>query len=345
LYATGKKNLKMTDEATPETRGVTPRYVLQHNAISRSIQNLSANAKKLTAMTMALLPADLSCRTAAFTFTEFCKALGIEYGGKTRQLLKDAVKECMQSTITVELPNKNWKIYTWFSVAECDETTGVCTMTFSEALATVLLDLKRIYAKINLKDMGKLQSKYALRFFELAKSYESLAGKDGNRSGYWYFERSLPELRQLLAVPPEAYPATDNFRRKVVEGPVKELNEAQIGITIETTGIKQGRNLKAIRFTCQQTVKKLPAKRSRGHSRKTATAPDKQLLLPEATPETTREAKELEHLKELYPETFTALYTEELTKPSFLPPTDGFRKRVAEAAALLKLRDQYGIVK
>ena len=41
---------------TPESLGVTPRFVLQHNAISRSAHNFSATARKLTAMAMSLLP-------------------------------------------------------------------------------------------------------------------------------------------------------------------------------------------------------------------------------------------------------------------------------------------------
>jgi hypothetical protein len=39
--------------------------VLQHNAISRSINSLSATAKKLTAMAMALIPSDLSSLTVS----------------------------------------------------------------------------------------------------------------------------------------------------------------------------------------------------------------------------------------------------------------------------------------
>jgi hypothetical protein len=102
---------------TPETLGVTPRYVLQHNAISRSIQNLSATAKKLTAMAMALIPSDLSNLTAAFTFPEFCKALDMPVGGEQYKIFKDAVNECMQCVITIETePNakgkKTWKKFT-----------------------------------------------------------------------------------------------------------------------------------------------------------------------------------------------------------------------------------------
>jgi hypothetical protein len=56
---------ELTAVNTPETLGVTPRYALQHNAISRSAHNMSATAKKLTVMAMALLPPDLSSLAAA----------------------------------------------------------------------------------------------------------------------------------------------------------------------------------------------------------------------------------------------------------------------------------------
>jgi hypothetical protein len=75
---------------TPATLGVTPRYVLQHNSVSRGAQSLSATAQKLAAMAMALLPPDLSSRTAAFTFTDFCNAVGYERGGESYETFRAA---------------------------------------------------------------------------------------------------------------------------------------------------------------------------------------------------------------------------------------------------------------
>jgi plasmid replication initiation protein len=335
---------------TPETLGVTPRFVLQHNAISRSIQNLSATAKKLTAMAMALLPADLSSLTASFTFTDFCKALDYEKGGESYKVFKDAVKECLKNTIHIETKSPRtgkdtWEGYTWFAYSKIDNVTGVCTMIFSHELAKVLIEMKRVYAKINLQDLGKLQSKYALRIFEIAKSYESLAGKDGNHSDTWYFERTIPELRKMLGVPDDAYLETRDFRKKVVELPAKEITGAGIGLGIKPEGIKHGRNLTAIRFLCTKAVRTTPVKRVRGKK----TAVGGQVELPEPSPKTAgnREEKELEHLKELYPEEFTLLYAESLKKqPDFGGGVvEGFRKRAAQACAFAALKERHGVVK
>lgn len=332
---------------TPDTLGVTPRYVLQHNAISRSIQNLSTTAKKLTVMAMSLLPADLSSRTAAFTFNAFCKALGISIGGETFKLFKDAATECMQCVIKIETDKlvkgkRKWELFTWFTHSSFDEETGICTMTFSEKLTSVLQELKKVYAKIRLQDMGKLQSKYSIRYLEMAKSYESLQGKDGNPSGCWYFERTIPELRELFCIPTEAYAENKRFRQFVVENPVKEINTAGIGLEIDTEGVKQGRQLKGVRFNCKKTPAKVSKKGKRKRKYPPAAAP---LELPEADPRFAdlRITKEQEHLKERYPEEFAAFYREASQKYPFMPITSEFKKLAAQAEAYARLQEKYRI--
>jgi hypothetical protein len=301
-------------------------------------------------MAMALLPPDLSSLTASFTFTDFCKALDYEKGGKSYKVFKDAVKECLKNTIHIETKSPKtgkdtWEGYTWFAYSKIDDATGVCTMIFSHELAKVLIEMKRVYAKINLQDLGKLQSKYALRYFEMAKSYESLAGKDGNHSDTWYFERTIPDLRQLLGINPDEYQETKLFRRKVVENPVKEITGAGVGLEITTVGIKQGRNLTGIRFLCTKAARTTPVKRGRGKK----TPVGGQVELPEPSPKTAgnREEKELEHLKELYPEEFALLYAEALKKQPDLGGgiVEGFRKRAAQALVFAALRERHGIVK
>jgi plasmid replication initiation protein len=336
LFETGETN-------TPETIGAIPRYVLQYHAVSRSAHSLSATARKLTAMAMALLPADLASLSVSFTFAEFCVALGVPKGGETFIIFKTAVKECMKSVIEVDGPPNNkgkkpWVMFLWFQLAQFNPDTGVCSMTFDKKLAEFLKELKRLYAKINLIDFGRLQSRYALRIYEFAISYASMRGKDGNHDQDWYFERDIDELRKVLGVPDKAYHEMKRFRQKVIEEPVKEINKAGVGFEISTESVKQGRRLTAIRFNCKQTPRIAFKKKS---GKKTAAT-----ALPEPSPKTAhlQEEKELERLMERYPEEFTALYEEELAKPSFLPADSSFRQTAAKYAALIRLREKYGIV-
>jgi hypothetical protein len=328
---------------TPETLGVTPRYVLQHNAVSRGSQGLSATARKLTAMAMALLPTDLSSLTACFTFTDFSKAIGYGDGGEQYKIFREAVRECLQCIISVEMEpdgngKKKWKEFTWFTVAEYDEATGNAKMTFSSELAEFLAALKWMYARINLKDLGELQSRYAIHLFEIAMSYRSLMGKGGNRGETWYFERGFPdEIRQIMGVKKDTYKDNHLLKQKVIDSPIEEINRAGIGIAIKPTTVKQGRRIVAIRFDC--TVKSRTAE-VKGQGRKNA--PEPPVIPP---PEREREEKELEHLKELYPDEFEELFQAAMdSRPAFLK-NSGIGATFAKNRALMELREKHGIVK
>jgi hypothetical protein len=292
-------------------------------------------------MAMALLPADLSSLTAAFTFPEFCKALGMPVGGETYRIFKDAVKECMQCVISVETEpdekgKKDWKMFTWFTVSTFSEKTGRATMKFSEELAEFIMALKWMYSKMNLPDIGSLQSRYAIKLFEMAMSYRSMKGKRGNAENNWYFERPIPELRKIMGVPKEAYKETHLFKQYAIEKPIEELNEAGIGLEITPEGVKHGRRIVAIRFDCKQTPR---AARGKGRGAKGAALPE-----PDPWLEEQRKEKELQHLKELYPEEFAQLYEAEFAKaPAFIP--EGFKQLGAEGSALMQLKERHGIVK
>ena len=187
-----------------ETKALTPEYVLQPHAISRAVYRLSATARKLIAMGMSLIPSDLSNLTASFSFNEFCKALGLERGGETYLLIQNAILECVDSKIIIETIKK-WQTFTWIQTAEIDKETNTISITFSTGLADYLLNLKKMYTRLDLTDFGKIQSLYAIRYFELAKSYESLAGKNGNHKSCWYLERTIEELRKILGVEERSY--------------------------------------------------------------------------------------------------------------------------------------------
>jgi plasmid replication initiation protein len=331
---------------TPETLGVTPRYALQHNAISRSSHSMSATASKLTAMAMSLLPSDMSSLTAAFTFTDFCKALDYEKGGESYRIFKEAVNECMQCVITVETePDENgkteWEKFTWFSMATFSEKTGQATMKFSSELAAYLSALKWVYAKLDLQNIGALQSRYAIHLYEYLISYAFLKGKRGNQINEWYVQLDISDLRFIMGTPEDIYKETHLFKQKVIEGPIKEINKAGIGLEITISGIKQGRCLVAIRFDCRHTPKKLPVTKRDG--KKTA----EPLELPEPNPKTAeqREEKERQHLKELYPDEFAQLYQERLSKNQQPYLTESAAMLAAEAGTLTTLQARHGRTK
>jgi hypothetical protein len=320
-----------------ETKELLPEYVLQPHAISRAAYRLSATARKIIAMGMSILPPDLSSRSVTFSFYEFCQALGYERGGESQKIFLAAVDECIGCVITIETAEEIRK-FTWVQIATYNKITHLVTLEFSVGLTDYLLELKKMYARIDLINMGKLQSLYALRYYELAKSYESLAGLQGNRQNCWYFERTIEELRKILDVEPEKYLKTNDFKKRVIEGPIMELNEANLGFYITVEYLRRGRNLVGVRFLCEKNIRKVGKKQQKGIPVEAPT--------PIEAPETLEE-KELAHLMNLYPQEYAELYNELLNHPpsKLLQDMPRLWEKQAQREAQKILKDRHGIKK
>jgi plasmid replication initiation protein len=177
----------------------------------------------------------------------------------------------------------------------------------------------------------------------MVMSYAFLNGRDGYKSGEWYVQENIEDFRKLLGVPEGTYAENRLFRQKVIEGPVNEINKADIGVEIKPEGVKDGRNLTGIRLNCKQKARAVTIKK-RGRKK----AQGEKLEVPEGNPKLAdqRKEKELEHLKERYPDEFAALYAAALeATPKPFSKIMLMSQVAAEGAALGKLREKYGIVK
>lgn len=338
-------------ETLPGPLGKIPEYVLQHNAISQGSYDISVIARKVIAMAMSLLPPDLSELTAQFTLNDFFKALGIERGGLSDQLIINALTECTKHTLILKTKRviNNQEIYTmapFFSLAQFNKTRGIITMTFNKDLADFLVGLQRMYTKIKLRDLGKLQSRYAIRIYEMAMSYAGFEGKKGNNKSAWYFEISIDEFKRALSVKADEYQRTEAFKRRVIEGPVKEINNANIGLEIKTESIKQGRSLTGTRFNCKTVSRKIdsPSPSNAKTPKNPKQKRGKDRLAPAAVPDGDIPVeKEREMLKTLYPEEYSRFFAEEREKEHNGFGSPQTWSMIADIRAMRRLQEKYGI--
>lgn len=306
-----------------ELTQTTPEYAIQPNAISQAIYDCGTNSKKLISMAVSLLPMNLKSKedySVSFTISDFLTALGITDGSRTRELTRKAIKECAKTVLTVNDDDDCYELIPWFYKSKVKQNTDIIEMTFNPQLAQLILELKG-KAKLNLIDIGKLQSKYAIRFYEIAMSYAGFAGKNGNKENCWYFEREIGELRELFCISDNKYKMTKDFRVRIIDEPIQELNACDVGFKIEVEYLRKGKKLTGFRFCCQYESK----------TERVATP----------TAETLRE-KEIEHLKRKYPEEWEKFYQEELsgTQPLF---GKELWNLTCQAKAYEKLRKMKGI--
>lgn len=309
-----------------EITQITPEYAIQPNAISQSAYECGTNARKMIAMAMALLPMQPRSKedyTVSFTMTEFLTALKITDGTRQRELIRSALKECGRNLITVQDDEEAYGLMPWFSKVNANWKTDTFEMAFNPDLGKLIIELKG-KARLDLIDMGKLQSKYAIRFYELAMSYAGFAGKNGNKERCWYFEREVGELRTLFSISDSKYKQTNSFRINVIDEPIQELNAADVGFKISIEYMRKGKKLIGFRFCCQYESR----------------------TEREATPQPeTLTEKENEKLRKKYPELWEKYYQEELRQKQLFPQPAGMWDITCQARAYDLLRKEKEIAK
>lgn len=232
----------------------SPDFVIQKNVISQSIYTCMPSTRKLIAMAMSLLPIKIITNNqlkVTFSVKSFLKALNLTDGGFQRSLVcKNTVKEASSLFIKFVNTEKEYAAMPWFKKVYYSWDLDIFEMVFNDELISLLEEFKG-QAKLNLLALGKLQSFYAIRFYELIMSYKGFCGKKGNKQGFWFFERTVLELRQLFKLE-NKYKRTGDFRTNVVDLPIRELNNAKLGFFIELEYLRKGRRLLGFRFLCTE---------------------------------------------------------------------------------------------
>jgi plasmid replication initiation protein len=333
---------KRSDITAP--KGETSRYyVLQDNVISRASHDLSATALKIKAYAMSLLPYELDNLVINFTFADFCRATGYEAGGESYTLFIEAAQECMDSKISIDTSplDKNkgiWASFSLFTGVIINKETRVVSIEFNPRLAELLKAFQRIYSKIYLHDLGRLQGRYSIHLFEIATTYSFLKGKQGNPCDTWYFEMTIEELRKIFSLQCDMYKETKQLKQKILDRALDEINKAGLGVELSVVSEKQGRIVFQYKFYCK-TVPRLAVKKTKKQPSPVA--------LPEIDPriEQDRNEKENARLVAQYPEEYDALVKEYDEKH---PKMQNFPDLLAQAAhgnACNVLKERHGIVK
>lgn len=193
---------------------------------------------------------DFSC---SFSTKEFCNDLGLSDGGNQRLLIESAITKASEESIMLETENvTRW--FPWFvevsyyhpksseiGNGSIESSDNNITISFNPVVLYIALRNSKKYTNIDLLIIGKLKSVYSIKWYEIIKSRFNMIGKYGNPHNVWKTNpMSIEEIKILFDIEKDAYcNRNDNFLKKIVVNPVKELNESGIDFTI-TIEVKRG---------------------------------------------------------------------------------------------------------
>ena len=143
----------------------------------------------------------------------------------------------------------------WVQKISYIDDAGMVELQFTDAVIPLITRLSKQYTEYELKQVSELQSEYSIRLYELMMQWKAV-GKTN--------KISVNDLRRKLGVEPEQYKKMNNFKARVLDHAINQINE-HTDIQAVYDQHKDGRIIAG--FTFKFKVKK--------DKRKTATNTDK----------------------------------------------------------------------
>lgn len=125
----------------------------------------------------------------------------------------------------------------WVSRVAYATNEAILEITFASDVVPLITRLEKHFTSYQLKQVSQLTSKYAIRIYELLIAWRSV--------GKCYFD--IGDFRDSLGLGVNEYPAMNNFKNRVLEPAIKQINEFT-DIQAEYVQHKSGRTITGFEF-------------------------------------------------------------------------------------------------
>ena len=136
----------------------------------------------------------------------------------------------------------------WVSEIIYQDGTASVELIFSPAIVPLITRLEERFTSYDIKQIGNLSSKYAVRLYELLMAWKM--------KGAVSFE--LEDFREKIGLDSDEYRPMSNFKKFVLDLAVSQINE-HTDITVSYEQKKKGVRVSGFTFRMKQKEKKLPA--------------------------------------------------------------------------------------
>lgn len=210
--------------------------VVKHNRLIQKARfHLSSTQQKFLAYVISKIkPTDEELTEYEIRVEDFCSLAGIDKTWFYSEFTKMIDDFDNNHSFWVDTEEEFYK-FRWFADTRYLKGKGTIKITLARSLKEYLIGLTENFTQYELYNIMALKSKYAIRLFELFKSYQYQKQK----------EFSIDELKQLLYA--ENYDNFAHFKKRVLEPAISEINEFT-EIKVAYTTISKGRKVVRVRF-------------------------------------------------------------------------------------------------
>lgn len=210
--------------------------VKSNELIQRTRYDLTVIEQKIVLRLIQMIkPDDKEFQTYYFSIKDFCDLCGFDNrSGGIYTLIKTSLKNLRDKSFWMRQGNKE-VLCAWVSKASIEDNSGIVEIRLDEDLKPYLLELQKNFTVYSLYYILAMKSKYAIRLYELLKSYE-YKGK---------FEIDIDELKINLSA--TTYDRWVDLKRFVIEKSIFEINKYS-DLNVRYLFKKKGRMVKYLIF-------------------------------------------------------------------------------------------------
>lgn len=234
---------------TPRAKAARRLYVVKANDIIRkSRYSLTAQQQKIVLFCISKIrPNDEPTNKYEIDIAELCEACNIEYdntGYYYKAIKADLIN--LTQRYWVELPDKTLSTVSWIGDAKILPYSSKVIISFHPEMTPYLFKLKERYTQYRLEDVLPFRGKYAIRMYELLRSYVS--STEIGESFKKKVTLSIAEIKYNLDV--EKYDRWIDFERRIIISSINEINKYSEEIHVAYEPQRDGgRSYEKITFT------------------------------------------------------------------------------------------------
>lgn len=217
--------------------------VVKSNELLRNTRyTLNTTEQKLLVYIISMIKAeDKEFKEVEINIVEYCRLAGIETNsGNIYQYIKDQIQTLANKSWWIPVNDSKEILFRWIDKASIEKGSGTVKIKLHDNLKPYLLDIRSNFTKYELINVLTLHGKYAIRLYELFKSYLWQA----------HWEVSVNDLKNLLNVA-NKYKQFKEFKRSLLIPAIDEINK-YTDLEVKFRPIKQGKTIKDIFFAIEE---------------------------------------------------------------------------------------------
>jgi len=221
--------------------------VIKDNALINASYSLNLVEQRLLLLAIAKSKQEQLPITPNYSLTimadEYSNIFKVDRSS-TYKTLKENCKQLFERKFSYKNDSGGTTISRWVSTIEYNDNQASVSLIFAPKVIPFISELEKRFTSYFLKDISTLNSAYAIRLYELI-----IAWKSTHKTPIFEIE----DFRNRLGVNPNEYNKMSNFKARVLDVAVNQINEHS-NIRIECEQHKKGRKITGFSFSFIELV-------------------------------------------------------------------------------------------